>query len=191
MVIKNILFLFLIRGLYPFDSTYTNFQNFIHNSKNIVFRIKYNQESFNEKNETSGLFFLQNSSYTFDNKYQRITQNKSFSMTINKVTKQVIYDNTLRDQITIFDILAGNTNSILISDSYAENQVMCTPFRISEWGIIGKLFTDKNNGSPKRIILKQDEDSKVEIIITSYTINKDSKYLFYDFDDYEKIDLRE
>ncbi len=191
MVLKNILFLFLIRSLFSFDSTYINFQNFIHNSKNIVLRIQYNQESFNKKIETSGLFFLQNSGYTFDNQYQRITQNKSYTMTINKITKQVIYDNTLDNQITIFDILAGNTNSILISDSYAENQLMCTPFMINEWGIIGKLFTDKNNGSPKSIILKQDEDLKVEIIITSYDINKDSKYLYYDFDDYEKIDLRE
>ena len=59
------------------------------------------------------------------------------------------------------------------------------------WGIEGSIWTDKINGSPKKIIFIQDEDLKVNIDVVSST--NDSLFNFPTFEilDYEVINLVE
>ena len=59
--------------------------------------------------------------YIYDNEKQFIKYEDGFITTINKPNKQVVYDSINKNDITIFDILTGNNNSINIDDEIIEN----------------------------------------------------------------------
>ena len=191
MILKRILLIFLVKSLYSQNTAFVNFQNYVKDPEGFRININYIQEYYGEKFESSGLFFCKDDSYTFDNIYQRITYTDSSITTINKNAKQVIYDSPSLDDVTIFDILAGKMKNVQIKDSFIDKQSNCIPFFIDKWDIQGKLWTNIINGAPKRIILNQGEEIKVEIIISLLDDSMDTDLLYYDIKNCEIIDLRE
>ena len=81
--------------------------------------------------------------------------------------------------------------NVRIKDSFIDKKSNCITFFIDKWDIQGKLWTNIINGAPKRIILNQGKEIKVEIIISLMENNIGTDLLYYDIKNYEIIDLRE
>ena len=191
-ILKRFFFYFILtKILFSEDIAYKNFQKYVQSPNGCVFDIKYHQEYFNEKFESSGRFYSDKNFYIYDNQLQCIKYEDGFITTINKINKQVIYDIVNEKDVTIFDILSGKSHNIQIGGSIIEKDGNRIPFYIDEWGIKGSIMTNYDNGSPKKITFYQDKDLNVEIIITAVETSGKIFPPHYDTSGYEVIDLIE
>ena len=77
-----------------------------------VIQVDYFQSYLGEEVGSSGVLYIKDKMYIYDNEKQFIKYEDGFITTINKPNKQVVYDSINKNDITIFDILTGNNNSI-------------------------------------------------------------------------------
>ena len=80
------------------------------NNLGTVFKVKYGHSQFGENVSEQGLIFFKSyKNFIFDNIDQRIVYSEDFIKTINKKNKQIIYDEPIENELTIFDFLfSGN-----------------------------------------------------------------------------------
>jgi len=150
------------------------------------------QEQFGEHfNSTGILYYFENREYVFDTDSERIAYKDGTIITINKATKQIIYDLDVANNITVLDILSGRDGRVLVADPILEKDGFRIPFILNEWDIKGDIWTVPTTGEPKKIILKISTDESVILkIISSEIASKDSMPKI-DTIEYEIIDLRE
>ncbi|GIR50167.1 MAG: hypothetical protein CM15mP58_22640 [Burkholderiaceae bacterium] len=152
----------------------------------IIFKAIYEEEI-----GSSGVLYIKDEMYIYDNEKQFIKYVDGFITTINKPIKQVVYDSINKNDITIFDILTGNNNSINIDDEIIENNKIRILFNIEQWGIKGSIYIRQQDGSPEKVIFIQDEDLKIHIDIKSIANRAEFNLPKYDISDYEVINLIE
>ena len=171
---------------------YRQFLDYMNAKGGRILEIEIYQEQFGERIESNGTFFyLGKRHYTFDALDQRITFNKGEITTINKVGKQVIYDQTIPGEVTIFDILTGTNESLQIGEVLLEKNGFRIPFTLLDWEMNGTIRTIPDSGKPKEIILKTSDDSEIWIKIISLESVKGRDVATIDLTEYETIDLRE
>ena len=191
---KQIIFIFylLAQGIGAQDSPYKQFQSYMDVPGGRLFEIDFYQEQLGDRFESSGtLYYIENDRYTFDDSNQRITCNSGTITTINKATKQVIYDSTIPGDVTVFDVLSGNENAIQIGEVLVEKNGFRIPFILKDWDIPGTLWTVPGTGKPRHIILRPTEDSEIRIKINSSEPVKKKDIPHLDIQAFEIIDLRE
>ena len=174
------------------DSPYKQFQSYMDVPGGRILEIDFYQEQLGDRFESSGtLYYIENDRYTFDDLNQRITYNSGTITTINKATKQVIYDSTIPGDVTVFDVLSGNENAIQIGEILMEKNGFRIPFILKDWDISGTLWTVPGTGKPRHIILRTTEDSKIRIKVNSSEPVKNKGIPQLDIQGFEIIDLRE
>ena len=174
------------------DSPYKQFQSYMDVPGGRLLEIDFYQEQLGDRFESSGtLYYTGNDCYPFEDKNQRITYNSGMITTINKVTKQVIYDSSIPGDVTVFDVLSGNDNAIQIGEILMEKNGFRIPFILKDWDISGTLWTFPETGMPKHIILKPTEDSEIRIKVNSSQPVEKKNIPHLDIEAFEIIDLRE
>ena len=129
--------------------------------------------------------------YSFDIEGQRITHNNGVITTINKNTKQIIYDSRTEDSISILNILSGEKKGIELGDIILEKNNYKIPFILDELDVRGVLWVLASTGEPKKVILESYDDMKIKIKINSLEVGHMKQIPFIDTSEYEKIDLRD
>jgi len=196
-MIKNIrlfiLLLIISSNFILSNSVYKNFKTFMEKNVGSVFKVKYGHSQFEESiSEEGEIFFLSHDNFIFDNIEQRIFYSKKFIKTINKKNKQIIYDEPLDDELTIFDyIFSGNYvnqfNEIISDSIYSTFN-----FNLKSYDYIGSLKVHNSSGQPKKLSLKSDNsDSMIYIIFESIIGEKSFKIKSLDTQGYDNIDFRE
>ena len=188
---KYFIFLVFAKALLSQNTAYEKFQKYVQSPNGCVLWIEYSQSYFDDAVVSSGVFYAKEKMYMYDNKTQCIIYEDGFITTINKLNKQVVYDFINKKDVTIFDVLIGNDNSIRIDSSIIENNQIHIPFSIELWGIKGSIWTSQVDGSPKKVTFIQDEEIKVHIDIKSSANKGEYNPLTYDISDYEVINLIE
>ncbi len=188
---KYFIVLVFAKVLFSQNTAYENFQKYVQSPNGCVLWIEYYQSYFDEKIFSSGVLYAKEKMYIYDNEKQFIKYEDGFITTINKPIKQVVYDFIDKKNVTIFDILTGNNNSIHIDDSIIEKDHIQIPFHIQLWGIKGTILINKIDGSPENVTFIQDEDMKVHIEIKSSLNDAEFNPPKYDISDYEVINLIE
>ena len=116
-----------------------------------IFNISLSQEQFGEQyNSTGTLYYFKNRKYVFDTPNQRISYNNDMITTINKSTKQIIFDKNVENDITVLDILSGTNDQLEIEDSILEKHGFRTSFNIRDWGIKGDIWMIPIQVNPKK-----------------------------------------
>ena len=188
---KYFIFLVFAKVLFSQNTAYENFQKYVQSPNGSILWIEYHQSYFDDELVSSGVLYIKEKMYMYDNKTQCIMYEDGFITTINKLNKQVVYDYINKKDVTIFDVLIGNNNSIRIGTSIIENNQIQIPFSIELWGIKGSIWTSQVDGSPKKVTFIQDEDIMVHIDINSSVNSAEFNPPIYDILDYEVINLIE
>ena len=191
---KNIIIIsfFLIELLWSQNSAYKNFQSYMNVDGGVLLDINFYIEQSKNHTESNGLFYyFGNMHYSFDIEGQRITHNNGVITTINKNTKQIIYDLRTEDSISILNILSGEKKGIELGDIILEKNNYKIPFILDELDVRGVLWVLANTGEPKKVILESYDDMKIKIKINSLEVGHMKQIPFIDTSEYEKIDLRD
>ena len=185
------MFLVFTKVLCSQNTAYEMFQKYVQSPLGCVIHVDYSQSYLGEKIRSSGVLYIKDEMYIYDNEKQFIKYVDGFITTINKPIKQVVYDSINKNDITIFDILTGNNNSINIDDEIIENNKIRILFNIEQWGIKGSIYIRQQDGSPEKVIFIQDEDLKIHIDIKSIANKGKFNPPKYDTLGYEVINLIE
>ena len=188
---KYFIFLVFTKVLCSQNTAYEKFQKYVQSPLGCVIHVDYFQSYLGEEIGSSGVLYIRDEMYIYDNEKQFIKYVDGFITTINKPIKQVVYDSINKNDITIFDILTGNNNNINIDDEIIENNKIRILFNIEQWGIKGSIYIRQQDGSPEKVIFIQDEDLNIHIDIKSIANRAEFNLPKYDISDYEVINLIE
>ena len=157
-----------------------------------ILNIHFYQEQSGSYFESDGLlYYFSDIHYAFDMKDQRITYNNDMITTINKTTKQIIYDMNIENDISVLDILSGKEDGLKIGEVILEKNGYKIPFLFSKWDIKGALWVAPRTGEPNKIMLDSYNDMQIIIKINSSELGHKKQIPYIDTSEYEKIDLRE
>jgi hypothetical protein len=157
-----------------------------------IMEIEFSQEQYGERYESSGTFFyFGKKRYTFDAVDQRISYNNGIITTINKSQKQVIHDQAVPGEVTIFDVLTGEGKSIQTGEPIIEKGMFRIPFTLLEWEMKGVIRVVPVTGEPREVILSSGEVDEIRIRISSSEPANGKSVTEIDLDTFEIIDLRE
>ena len=187
---KYFMFLVFTKVLFSQNTAYEKFQEYVQSPSGCVIRVDYLQSYSGEEVGSSGVLYIKDKMYIYDNEKQFVKYEDGFITTINKLNKQIVYDSINKNDITIFDIFTGN-NSINIVDEIIENNKIKILFNIELWGIKGSIWISQQDGSPEKVTFIQDEDLKIHIDIKSIANKVAFNPPKYDISDYEVINLIE
>ena len=187
---KCFIFLVFAKVLFSQNMAYEKFQNYVQSPNGSTIQIEYLQSYFEEEIASSGMLYIKDEMYIYDNEKQFIKYEDGLITTINKPIRQVIYDSINNNDLTIFDILTGNKNSVNIDNEIVENNQIRIPFYLELWDIKGSIWVRQHDGSPLKVTFIQDKDLKIQIDIKSISQAEFNPPRF-DFSDYEVINLIE
>ena len=188
-----ILFQFIqAQFIFAYSSAYLQFQKYMAFNDGRMLSIEINSEQNGDSYNFFGKFYyLKGEYYIYDDENQRVIYNSDKITTINKTTKQVIFDSPANADFNFFDILTGQVDKIEFGEVILDKNGIRIPFLSKEWDLSGTLWTIPGSGKPKKLIFKSSENSQIIIKIISSDILKSEQIFEIDTFEYEIIDLSE
>ena len=160
--------------------------------KGRLFSINIEHQNFRKNFTMSGdLWYFNSKDYVFDSQSERISNKNNTIVTINKIAKQVIYDQNFRNNFDIFDVLGNTDSGIKVLSSFIEKELIRTNFFLVQWEIEGSIWTIQDTGEPKKISINISSNEIVDLEINSSKIISTSNLPYIDISEYEIIDLRD
>ena len=157
-----------------------------------LFSINLDHQNFGENFTTTGnLWYFNPKDYVFDSQSERISNKNNTITTINKLTKQVIYDKNFKNNFDIFDFLGNTGGGIKVLSSLTEEELIKINFFLIEWDAEGTIWIMKNTGEPKRISINISNNETVDLEIITSKVISTSSLSHIDLSEYEIIDLRD
>ena len=189
MMVLAVLF---INSAFGFSDPYQTFLKFINESGSLKMSLEFYQIQYGDHFDTAGdFYYLRDQYYFFDDAAQRIIFQDGEISTISKINKQIILDNIIPGEVTIFDILSGENEFIVPRDAILEKGYYKIPFTIPSWELSGMIRVLPTSGRPLEIKLSSGPDQETRIIINSVEPWDSNSIPEIDLTDFEKIDLRE
>ena len=187
------LLLYIFNGfLFSDQKPFEIFQLYMSQEQGRLFSINFDYQNFGENFTTSGdLWYFNPKDYVFDSQSERISNKNNNITTINKLTKQVIYDKNFKNNFDIFDFLSNTGSGIKVSSSLIEEELIKINFFLIEWDAEGTIWIMQNTGEPKRISINISNNETVDLEIISSKVISTSSLSYIDISEYEIIDLRD
>ena len=105
-----------------------------------LFSIDLEHQNFGKNFTISGnLWYFNSKDYVFDSQSERISNKNNTIVTINKLAKQVIYDQNFKNNFDIFDVLGNADREIKTLSSSKEKELIRTNFFLVKWDIEGSI----------------------------------------------------
>ena len=178
--------------VYAKNIQYKQFQNFMNANKEIVLSIQIQQHQFGKQYDSTGkLYFINDEKYVYDTKNQRISYDSGSLETINKATKQVIYDRDIDNSLSIINLLSGRDNRIEITETILDKLGNKISFFLNDWDLEGDIWTVPSTGRPIKIKLVLAVDEYMILNIDSLEIYPNVVIPEIEISGFEIIDLRE
>jgi len=186
----DLIYLVLFTKLY--SNPYQNFLSFLQNINDTKVEIVFNQFQYGEYFSTKGdLYIFSKDFYCYDDSEKQILINKDTVTSINKTIKQVIYDERVDDNFSIFDLLTGANLNIEIDSIWNEKGMDIINIRILGLNLKGELHVDSVVGKPCEINLKNSSQNEFNIKIGDMIYFQRDSFPQIDLKYYEVIDFRE
>ena len=189
MMIMAVLF---FNSAYGFLDPYQTFLKFIHDSGSLKMSLDFYQTQYGDYFETSGdFYYLRYQYYVFDDHAQRLIFQDGEISTISKIYKQIIHDNIISGEVTIFNILSGEKGFVTTQVAILENGHYKIPFTIPSWELSGMFRIIPKTGVPLEIYLSSGPDQETRIKINAVEPWDFKNIPEIETTDFEIIDFRE
>ena len=187
------LLLYIFNGfLFSDQKPFEIFHMYMSQEQGRLFSMNLDYQNFGENFTTSGnLWYFNPKDYVFDTQSERISNKNNKITTINKLTKQVIYDKNFKNNFDIFDFLGNTGGGIKVLSSLTEEELIKINFFLIEWDAEGTIWIMKNTGEPKRISINISNNETVDLEIITSKVISTSSLSHIDLSEYEIIDLRD
>ena len=186
-----ILFFLNVASIVSGNLYLNKFYSFMDNDKVLKFEITITQSQFNHSYISKGDFYLvENDHYIYDTKLKRLIFNNDQVTTLNKADRQILYENTISETFSIFDIFRSN-NKIMDANKFElSGQEVEIYFNINELSSSGSLIINANSGSPKLIKVTTEDKIKIELEIKAIITSAKLKIKDIDTSQFNVVDLR-
>ena len=183
----------IISLVFSKNDAYSNFRKYMDENLGSVFNVNYHQNQYNESLVSDGIICFESyKKYIFDNSIIRIIYDNTYIKTINKQNKQIIYDNLIEGEISLFDLLFSKNRLDVLSlvSSDPENSII--KFALKSLDIMGVLQINNISGEPNQLSLFNADSSLMSFVHIKKVEDKGDFILkAIDTSFFELIDLRE
>ena len=183
----------IISLVFSKNDAYSNFRKYMDENLGSVFNVNYHQNQYNESLVSDGIICFESyKKYIFDNSIIRIIYDNTYIKTINKQNKQIIYDNLIEGEISLFDLLFSKNRLDVLSlvSSDPENSII--KFTLESLDIMGVLKINNMSGEPNQLSLFNADSSLMSFVHIKKVEDKGDFILkAIDTSFFELIDLRE
>ena len=188
--ILNVLIISLV---FSKNDPYSSFKKYMDQNIGSIFYISYHQNQYNESLVYDGIIcFKSYKKYIFDNKLMRIFYDNKYIKTINKQNKQIIYDETIAGEVSLFDLLFSKDKLDVSLVNSSNPNISIINFTLEALDIKVILKVRNLSGEPKQLSFFNVDSSLMSFVEIKKIENKDDFTLkAIDTTSYELIDLRE
>lgn len=183
----------IISIAYSKNNPYLGFKKYMDQNINSIFHISYHQNQYNESLVYEGLLLFKSyENYIFDNNFMRIIYDNKYIKTIYKKNKQIIYDEIIDGEVSLFDFLFSKEKLDVSHVKSSNPDTSIINFTLEALDIKGSLKVHNLSGEPKQLSLFNVDSSHISIVEIKKIEDKDD-FIFKAIDTtlYELIDLRE
>ena len=173
------------------DRWYQKFLSTLNNKAGVTFTAQIMQKEFELSSESIAKIEIVNKThFIIDMNQETIFISGDTIKTYNKLTKQLIIDKIINDDIGIFSLLTGNIENIVFNKSIVSNEKIKIIFMIPELGYDGQIDILKS-GEPKRMNLSYAKDQYINILINNFQTGNLTMYENFQPNPKEIINLHE
>ena len=173
------------------NSWYQKFLSALNNKAGVTFTAQIMQKEFELSSESIAKIEIVNKKhFIIDMNQETIFISGDTIKTYNKLTKQLIIDKIINDDIGIFSLLTGNIENIVFNKSIVSNEKIKIIFMIPELGYDGQIDILKS-GEPKQMNLSYAKDQYINILINNFQTGNLTMYENFQPNPKEIINLHE
>jgi len=173
------------------DRWYQKFLSTLNNKAGVTFTAQIMQKEFELSSESIAKIEIVNKKhFIIDMNQETIFISGDTIKTYNKLTKQLIIDKIINDDIGIFSLLTGNIENIVFKKSIVSNEKVKIIFKIRELGYDGQIDILKS-GEPKQMNLSYAKDQYINILINNFQTGNLTMYENFQPNPKEIINLHE
>ena len=168
----NFFFIFTtLLSAYGFPQT-TKWENRFINAMNykhgVSINVNIEQMQFDLKSSDSAMIeIMDKDNYIIDSPNETVFVSEGIIKTWNKVNNQLIIDQLIEGDITIFDLLTGDFKDVLFVTPYQKGETIIVNFNIEMMGYSGFIKT-KVNGEPLELKVKYGPNQFLLLTVTNY-----------------------
>ena len=182
------IFLLIIIFSKSYTNNLDNFYKLLDQPSVVKLNISIIQDQFEKKYRSSGDFFILGSNkYFYDSSELKISVNNNEIVTKNYLNRQIVYNDLVKNELNLFDILSGNKNNIEFVDYKGDENRY--DFHIPSIGFKGYFLFEHKSGNLKLISLDNDLKHSISININNIEL-LDVYNPKIEKEDFEVIDLR-
>ena len=183
----------IISLVFSKNDAYSNFKKYMDENLGSVFIVNYQQNQYDESLVSEGIICFESyKKYIFDNSRIRIIYDNTYIKTINKQNKQIIYDNIIEGEISLFDLLFSKNRLDVLSLASSDPDNSIIKFTLESLDIMGVLKINNISGEPNQLSLFNADSTLMSFVQIKKVENKDDFILkAIDTSFFELIDLRE
>ncbi len=173
---------------YSYSNNLENFFRTLEKSPTVKLKVNFIQKYYDKNFESFGDFYiLGHREYFFDSSDFEIYADSNHTITKNNINRQIIYNESNRDQLDLFNILSGERSQIEFSD--ANGNTNKYEFSISTIGIKGYFLFEP--GSELLSLIHFEIGLNQYVTINIFKIEILDNFLpKINLDNFEIIDLR-
>jgi outer membrane lipoprotein-sorting protein len=186
-------FLFVTANLQGFnESILDSLAKKLHTADGVFMELAIRQNQLGDEwVDTASIEILNENQFLFISNEQIIKVDIDTIFTFNNVENNVVVDRFYREDFSMFKLLAGNFEHVIVKNVKRGIKLLKLDFIIEEIEAEGSIWITKRKYLPEKITII-DVDTSIEITIESFEVLPvRNNYNAYNLNGWEIIDLRE
>jgi len=182
----------LTAGLWPqFNPWKEKFISAMNNQRGVSITVEIEQKQFDTNSVERGTIeIVKKDHYLLDTSSETVVVMGDTIQTWNKQSNQLIIDQTIEGDFSIFNLLTGGFESVIFSKPIVREKQVSMHYDIPTMGYEGKIII-KKNGRPIELKIQYGSNQNVTMKILTFYHGNLSLYHAFNPSDVEVIDLRE
>jgi hypothetical protein len=182
----------LTAGLWPQSNPWKEkFISAMNDPRGVSITVEIEQKQFDTNSVERGTIeIVKKDHYLLDTSSETVVVMVDTIQTWNKQSNQLIIDQTIEGDFSIFNLLTGGFESVIFSKPIVREKQVSMHYDIPTMGYEGKIII-KKNGRPIELKIQYGSNQNVTMKILTFYHGNLSLYHAFNPSDVEVIDLRE